>query len=153
MAYVNTSSSFRTLDKYYGDDGAAFLNAIVGSGIDGDTPVRVAINESGYFATALAASLYGYVGISAQGSIASGCIGSIQIEGYHEGVQTSAAAMTGVAGGPVIWAGTSLHATSTATALGLNSGNDGQVGILTETVSASTTANMFLFGYWTTPSL
>lgn len=153
MAYVNTSSSFRTLDKFYGDDGAAFVRAYVGSGIDGDTPVYVLPNESGYYATALAASLYGVVGVSAQGSIASACMGTIQIEGYREGVQGSAAAFTGAAGGPVIWAGTSLHATSTATGLGINGGNSGQVGVLTETVSASTTANMFLTGVRTTPSL
>lgn len=153
MAFVDNSTSFRTVQKLQLSDGGRGVLALVGSGIDGDTPVRVAFLESGYMATALAASLYGYVGVPENGSIASGAVGLIRIEGYVSGVQGSAAAFTGAIGAPVIWAGASLHATSTATALGLANANAGQVGLLTTLKSGSTTAAMFLTGTWTTPSL
>ena len=145
MAYVDTSSSFRSLDKFYGDAGFVGVRAIVASGLDGDTPAYVLPNESGYFATALAASTYGYVGVPYGGSIASGCLGMIQIGGYKEGVQCTAAGITGSAGNAVAWTGAALFGTASAYI-----GVAGQIGILTETVSASTTANMFLTGVYTT---
>jgi hypothetical protein len=147
MAYVHPSSTFTSLQKFYGDDGAAYVKAYVGSGIDGDTPVYVLPGDSGYFATTLAASTYGYVGVSNQGSIASGCVGSIQIEGYRTGVQCTAAGVSGTQGNALTWTGTTLFATSSSYI-----GAGGQIACLAETgLSGSTTANIFLTGQYTTP--
>jgi len=153
MAFVDNSPSFRTTQRLQLSDGGEALLAYCGSGIDGDTPVRILQSESGYIATALAASVYCYVGVPEYGSVASGLVGTFRISGYRAGVQGSAAAFTGTAGVPVLLAATSLHATATSTALGINGGTAGQAGVLTETVSASTTANMFLTGNYITAAL
>jgi hypothetical protein len=143
---VDTSSSFRTLEFFYGKDGGKLLKAIVLSGIDGDTPVSVIPNESGYQATALAASTWGYVGVPEGGSIASGAVGTIRIGGYRAGVQASAAAFGGTAGEAIGWTAGTLYGSASSMI-----GADHQVGVITETTSASTTANIFLAGRWATP--
>jgi hypothetical protein len=149
--FVDNSSSFRTVQTAECRNGGLYMLAYVGSGIDGDTPVYVTPNESGPYATALAASYSGYVGVPLNGSIASGCVGAIQIAGYRAGIQCTAAGVTGSIGAPLVWTAAAVYATATATGLGLPNGTAEKVGILYAAGNASTTANVYLTGRWATP--
>jgi hypothetical protein len=147
MAFVSNSPSFRSTDEVQLENGGAGVEALVLSGIDGDTPVYVLPSESGFVATALAASTYGVVGVPEYGSIASGAVGTIRIKGYREGVQGSAAAFACGIGHAIAWSAGTLYATSTA-----YTGYEHQVAICTEAgLSGSTTANMVLTGIVGTP--
>ena len=69
-----------------------FLKAYATSGMVANTPYAIQWGGSGYTATILAASIYGYVGVpEGSNAVASGCEGWVQIRGYVEGVQCGAA--------------------------------------------------------------
>jgi hypothetical protein len=146
MAFVSNSPSFRSADVVQLENAGEGVNALVLSGIDGDTPVYVLPSESGYVGTALAASTYGIVGVPERGSIASGAVGVIRIKGYRAGVQGSAAAFKCEKGHSIAWAVGTLFATSSAM-----TGSPGQVGVCAEAgLDGSTTANIYLTGVHTT---
>jgi hypothetical protein len=102
-------------------------------------------SESGYIATALAASYNGIVGVPENGSVATACLGLIRVKGYKAGVQASAGAFGGTAGKAIFWTAATLGGTASAYI-----GAAGQVAITTETLSASTTANLWFTGIFTT---
>lgn len=139
-------SSFNT--SFRSGNGKAFVQAYATSGMVANTPYAVAFGGSSYNATALIGSIYAYVGVPERVT-ASGCMGWVQIRGAVNDVQGAATSFTGSVGHNVYWAGaTGLGATTSA-----NHGNPtlGAVGILLEGVSSSTTANIFLMGFWATP--
>lgn len=145
--YLENNSSFNTMMKREG--ARIFVKAYATSGVVANTPMAVQWMGSGYNATALAASIYAYVGVPENGeAIASGCMGWMQIRGDVDDVQGATASFTGSVGHNVYWAGaTGLGATTSA-----NVGNPAlSVGVLTEETSSSTTGNIYLCGYYATP--
>ena len=147
--FIDNDASFNTQLKREG--AKVFVQTYATSGMVADTPYAVQFMGSGYNATALAASIYAYVGVHKDGeALASGCVGWVQIRGNVENVQAAATSVTGSVGHAVYWAGaTGLGASSSA-----NTGNPTvMVGVLTDDHSGggSTTINMYLCGLYATP--
>jgi len=145
--YIDNNASFNTQLKR---DGAKILvMAYAGAGVDENTPCAIQFMGSGYNATALVASIYAYVGVpEGTQSVGAGSWGWFIIRGPVDDVQGAATSFTGSVGHNVYWGGaTGLGATTSA-----NVGNPAlSVGVLTEGVSSSTTANIYLCGYYATP--
>ena len=145
--FIDNNASFNTHLKR--DGAKVFVKAYAASGVDENTPCAIQFMGSGYNATALIASIYGYVGVpEGTQSVGAGSWGWFQIRGPVDDVQGAAASFTGSVGHNVYWAGgTGLGATGSAyigsPALG--------VGVLTEETSSSTTANIYLVGVYATP--
>ena len=145
--YIDADNSFTTTLKTKGSKVYVMCHASVG--ISANTPAVVQFTGSDYTATALAAGLYGYIGVPEGGSaISAGCTGWIQIRGAVEDVQCSAAAAKGGVGESVAWTAATLYGSSSA-----NQGREdiGQVGVFTAVANASTTISMYLTGMWATP--
>jgi len=146
--FIDNNASFNT--KLKRDGAKVFVQAIALAGVDENTPVMVQFGGSGYCASALADSNYAYIGVpEGTQSIGVGSVGWLQIRGPVTDVQGAATSMTGSVGHAVYWAGaTGLGATVSG-----NVGNldIGQIGILTEEVSSSTTGNIYLTGVWAAP--
>jgi hypothetical protein len=147
MDFIDNSGTYGPTAKK-GADGAFFVKALALSGTAADTPTLIQQDASVLAATALAASIRGTVGVP-EAAVATGSVGWYQIRGRRDNVQGAAGSFTGSVGHAVYWAGaTGLGANSSA-----NSGLASNVGVLIEGVSSSTTANIYLFGNFTTPSL
>ncbi|KKL55586.1 hypothetical protein LCGC14_2253960 [marine sediment metagenome] len=146
--FIDNNTSFNTVMKRNGPN--VFVQAYAESGIVANTPMAVQFMGSGYNATVLIGSVYGYVGLPEDGaSLASGCVGWVQIRGKASDVQGGTASFKGSVGHNVYWAGgTGLGATVSG-----NVGNQdiGQVGVLLEEADDSTTALIYLTGMWATP--
>lgn len=125
------------------------MQAYATSGAVENTPMAIQFMGSGYNATALIGSIYAYVGVpEGTQSIASGCVGWFIIRGPVTDCQGAATSFTGSVGHGVYWGGaTGLGASSSA-----HVGNPAlHVGVLLEETSGSTTANIYLCGYYATP--
>ena len=143
--FIDSDNSFTTSLKRNGAD--VYVKCYATSGAVVNTPMAVTFAGSGYNATALAASIYAYVGVPEK-VIAAGCAGWVQIRGNVEGVQASAAESIGSVGHIVQWhAGTVSASTSTY----LGDPTLGDVGMLTKEADSSTTLNIYLTGLWATP--
>ncbi len=146
--FIDNNTSFNTAMKHDGPN--VFIQAYATSGIVANTPMAIQFMGSGYNATVLIASIYGYVGVPEDGAaLASGCVGWVQIAGKASDVQGADTSFSGSVGHNVYWAGgTGLGATVSG-----NVGNQdiGQVGVLLEETDDSTTGLIFLTGVWATP--
>ena len=128
-------------------NGNAFVKAYATSGMVANTPYAVQWSAGQVNATALAASIWGMVGVPER-VVASGDTGWVQVRGKVEDVQASAAESTGEVGHMVQWhAGTVAASTSTY----LGNPNLGDVGVLVQAATASTTLSIWLSGTWATP--
>lgn len=151
--HIDTDSSFNTMMK--AGDAKVFVQAYAGSGIVANTPMLVQWSGSGFAATLISACTaeMGYCGYHRDGTtLASGCVGWVQIRGKIEDVQSDwATGYTGSVGHAVVMGATAtaggLYATS-----GANTGNPviGQVGVLLEEASGSLTTTMYLTGVYAT---
>jgi len=145
--FIDNNASFTTSAKRNG--AKVFVKAYAASGVDENTPAVIQFMGSGYNATAIAASLYGYIGVpEGTQSVGAGSWGWFQIRGPVEDVQASAAEAVGSVGHSVAWTGGTLYASSSAN-LGIVTA--GQIGVLTQLANASTTLNIYLTGVWATP--
>lgn len=144
--FIDNNASFNTRLKR--DGAKVFLQAYATSGAVANTPYAVQFMGSGYNATTLVASVYAYVGVHDDGALASGSVGWFQIKGPVEGIQASAAESTGSVGHALFWTAAAIAASSSANQ---NLYTAGQIGVLTEAAAASTTLNVYLFGYYATP--
>ena len=146
--FIDNNASFTTQLKRNGPN--VFIYAFAAAGVSANTPAAIQHMGSGYNATALAASNYGYVGVpEGTQSVSAGSWGWFQIRGKVTDAQGAATSLTGSVGHNVYWAGaTGLGATTSG-----NVGNQaiGQVGVLLEETSSSTTGNIYLTGVWATP--
>jgi len=143
--FIDNNASFNTVTKRNG--AKLFVQAYATSGIVANTPMVVAFMGSGYNATVLAASLYGYVGVP-EAAVASGCVGWVQIRGPVAGVQASAAESTGSVGHIIQWHAGTISASSSTY---LGDPTLGEIGLLTTEADASTTLDIYLTGMWATP--
>jgi hypothetical protein len=155
MAWLGTDFvSNGPLARRVDPDGKEFVYVKSTAGVDKDTPCIVQINDDatyrGYFATAMADSVAGsitsygaLVGVPEEGmgSIVAGGHGWVQVVGARADVQFGAALVTGSVGHAVEWSIAAVGAQGSAYV-----GGQHQFGILTEGVTASTTANIFLTG-------
>jgi hypothetical protein len=145
---INNSASF-DVDMRSGN-GKVFLKAYATSGMVANTPMMVQFSGSGYSASILAASNYAYVGVpEGSNSVASGCVGWVQIRGFVSGVQFGTGDLLGSQGHSVFWGAAALGASTS-----LYEGLEHQVGVLMEDTAAgtsSTTGDIFLVGMWATP--
>jgi len=148
MAYVNTDSSFRSLDRIRRGP-RAYVRAWSYSAVAADTPGLVQIATTGYTFEALADSVAGsitcfgaMVGVARDAAFASSASGWVQIEGPRDDVQFAAAKASGNSGIAC------KLATTTAVASGSTYyGGQEQWGVFTGTsYDASTTANVYLSG-------
>jgi len=145
--FIDNNASFTTSAKRNGPK--VYLKAWAESGVDENTPAAIMFGGSGYVATALIGSIYGYVGVpEGTQSVGVGSWGWFQIRGPVDDVQGGTLSFTGSIGHNVYWAGaTGLGATSSANIGAPTLG----VGVLLEETSSSTTANIYLTGVWATP--
>lgn len=150
---INSDSKVLLVDKRTSSDGKASLFCKTQSGLTADSLAQITFYDDGtnrgYFATAVADSVAGsitsfavYYGVPEGGNaVASGDTGYVQIRGDYSNFQFTAAGATGSIG----------HACEVSVAEVLARGSvycgaQQMFGILTEEVSASTTANIFLTG-------
>jgi hypothetical protein len=143
--FIDNNASFNTQLKR---DGAKVLvYAYAGTGVDENTPAVIQFMGSGYNATALIASVYGYVGVpEGTQSVGAGSWGWFIIRGPVESVQGSAAEAVGSIGHAVAWTGAAIYASSSA-----HQGLSHQIGVLTTAANASTTLDIYLTGVYATP--
>ena len=147
--FINTSGSFDTLMRA-DEGGKLYVKTYATSGMSLKTPVMLNFRGSGFAATAVGASMYGYVGVP-EIAIASGCVGWAQIRGFTSNVQAaSTSEWTGSVGHAIYPLATTFGLGATTSAY-VGNQDIGQCGVLmTSTYNASTTANIFLTGAWCT---
>jgi len=147
--FIDNNTSFNTVLKKNGDK--VFIKAYATSGAAIGIPKFIQFMGSGYAATAIVASNYGFVGI-AEKAISSGSVGWMQIRGEVEDAQAYAASkFTGSAGKHAVFIlGTTVGIGATSSAY-VGDAELGQVGVLMEAASGSTTSNIYLTGVWATP--
>lgn len=135
-------------------DGKEYLTCKSVGGLDNDTPGVIQWYDDGthrgYFATAMldtvSGSITSYAGLvgvpeDGLGSIGAGSIGDVQIKGDRDDVQFGAGLVTGSIGHAVEWSIAAVGAAGSAYV-----GGQHQFGFLTEELTASTTANVYLTG-------
>lgn len=143
--FIDNNASFNTSMKRNGPN--VYVQAYATSGMTENTPYMIQFMGSGYKATGLAASHYAFVGVpEGTQSVASGCVGWVQIRGQVDDIQGSAAEAVGSVGHAVAWTGGTLYASSSA-----YSGLNHQIGVLTAAANASTSLSIYLIGVWATP--
>lgn len=150
---VHSKSGVLPMEPLTGSDGSKYLYCKTQSGLTADTPCQIQPysdgTDVGYFATAIADSVAGsitsfaaYIGIPRNGkAVASGSAAWVQYQGKYDNAQFSAAGVSGSIG----------HALEQSVAVvfcrgSVYNGAQQMFGILTEELSASTTANIFLTG-------
>ena len=148
--FIDNNTSFNTVIRKDGPN--TYVQAYATSGAAAGTPKFIQWMGSGYNATAIVASNYGYVGLVREGNaIASGCVGWVQISGQVDDAQSYAATkFTGEVGHAVFVLGTTVGIGATGSGY-VGNPAIGQIGVLLEDTSGSTTANIFLTGVWATP--
>jgi len=144
--FIDNNASFNTQMKRNGP--SLFVRAYAASGTDENTPVAIQFMGSGYNATALAASIYAYVGVpEGTQSVGAGSWGWYQIRGPVNDVQATTDSI-GSVGHAITWEVGTLFA-STSAYQGLDT--KGQIGVLTTEISSIATHDIYLTGAWATP--
>jgi len=146
--FIDNNASFNTQMKRNGPN--IYLWAYAASGTDENSPALIQHMGSGYNATALAASLMGFIGVpEGTQSVGAGSWAWYQIRGKVEDVQGAATSFTGSVGHGIYYgAATGLGATGSSYIGG--SPSVGRVGVLLQYANESTTADIYLEGMWGT---
>jgi len=148
MAYVNTDSSFRSMDRIRRGS-RAYVRAWSYSAVAADTPGMVQLGTSGLTFEAIADSVAGsitcygaIIGVARDGAMASSASAWVQIEGPRDDVQFDAALCSGDTGHAGEWSVGVIFANGSS-----YYGGQTQWGTLLEdSKTASTTCNVFLTG-------
>jgi len=144
--FIDNNTSFTSTLKRNG--AKVFVRAWAENGTDENTPVAIQFMGSGYNATALAASIYAYVGVpEGTQSVGAGSWGWYQIRGPVVDVQASIAEASGEAGHAVAWTAAVLYGSSSAYQ---GRYDIGQIGVFTSEADGSTSMNLYLLGHWAT---
>ena len=148
--FIDNHNSFNTVMRRSGPN--VFIQVYAVGGVAANSPGAITWKGSGYAVGSMNnPSQRAYIGIPENsGSIASACVGWMQIRGLVKNVQAASDTWTGSIGHAVNWlqSTTGLGATTSA----YNGNPDIQIGWLEgSTYSASTTADIFLAGVWATP--
>jgi len=140
--FIQYSDPYSKVKSRMKEGGKVFIYAYNESALVLKTPYFVLPDGSQYAATAVAASIRGYIGV-AEAAADAGSFGWVQIRGYCSDVQCAVANIAGSQGHAIFASGANVVCTDTAF-----TGLDSQFAVLMEDCGggASTTANMWLVG-------
>lgn len=146
MAFLNSDlDNAKSLQIRRDLNGKMFVKAYSSAGVALKAFAQIAVNGDGYKAETVSSSggitsFAMYCGVADE-AVGTGSNGWFQIGGLTENAQGATAGFTGSKGHAVAWSITEVFANSSE-----YTGAANHIGTLAETVSGSTTANIFLLG-------